>query len=118
MALETKAAIEAMIRGAKDGMRLGGEHILQVSNEHVPLLEGTLERSGRVSEPELEGDDVIGAVSYDTPYAVVQHEDLTFQHPEGRTAKYLENAVNATQGVVVAIVGQAIRNQLGGPARL
>lgn len=76
-----------------------GEHILAVSNQHVPIEEGTLERSGVVSEPE--GGEVV--VSYDTPYAVVQHEDLTFVHDQGRTAKYLENAFHSEAGAVEQI---------------
>jgi len=116
--LDLAKADLAFRHGAQAGVRLAGEHILQVSNQHVPLLEGTLERSGKVSEPQVDGGDVVGAVSYDTLYAVAQHEDLTFHHSEGRTAKYLENAVNSTQGVALAIIAQAIRNELGGPAKL
>lgn len=70
-----------------------GEHILQVGNSHVPHEDGTLERSGAVSDPH----DGEATVYYDTPYAVVQHEDLTLQHDAGRTAKWLENALNSEQ---------------------
>ena len=73
---------------ADDAAELMGEHVRQVANELVPIEEDTLRASGTVSDP----DDGMVAVYYDTPYAVVQHEDLTLQHDPGRTAKYLERA--------------------------
>jgi len=103
----------AFRHGAVQGVRLAGEHVLQVSNGRVPLLEGTLERSGRVSDPEIDGDQIVGAVSYDTPYAVRQHEETDYHHPNGRQAKYLESSVNDTAGVQRAIIAQAIRNEIG-----
>lgn len=116
--LDLAKADLAFRRGAETGLQLAGEHILQVSNTKVPLLEGTLERSGKVSGPEVDGGDVVAAVSYDTPYAIAQHEDLTFHHSEGREAKFLEGALNATKGVALAIIAQAVRNELGGKANL
>ena len=77
------------------------EHVLDVSNRHVPHELGDLERSGRVGPGEGEGERTI---YYDTPYAVVQHEDLTLQHDAGRTAKYLENAMNGEGPACQAII--------------
>lgn len=77
-----------------------GEHLLGASNAHVPLEEGTLERSGAVSDP----DNGAVTVSYDTPYAVAQHEDLTYEHDPGRTAKYLENAMHDEAATIRAII--------------
>ena len=37
----------------------------------------------------------MAAVSYDTPYAIRQHEDLSYKHDAGRKAKYLEDPLNA-----------------------
>lgn len=108
---------EAFQRGALTGVKLAGEHVLQVSNTHVPLEEGTLERSG-VVDAATDDQGAASTVSYDTPYAVIQHEDLEFHHDADRTAKYLENALNATAGVALEIIGQAIKNELGGPAKL
>lgn len=111
--LNVAKALLAFEHGAANGLRLAGEHVLQVSNGRVPLLEGTLERSGRVSDPEVDGESVVGAVSYDTPYAVRQHEETDYHHPDGRQAKYLESAVNDTAGVQRAIIAQAIKNEIG-----
>lgn len=96
--------------GAAHGLRLAAEHLLQVSRTMVPIEEGTLERSGSASVDE---GKLRGAVSYDTPYAVVQHEDLTLQHDAGRTAKYLERALTGEASTVGEIIARAVRSELG-----
>lgn len=93
---------------AAKGLYLAAEHVLQVSNTHVPIEEGTLERSGVASVDE---STLTAAVSYDTPYAVRQHEDLTAKHDAGRTAKYLENAGNSEARTVAKIIASAIRSE-------
>lgn len=91
---------------AANGLFLGTEHVLQVSNSQVPIEEATLERSGVAS---VDSDKLVGAVSYDTQYAVKQHEDLELQHDAGRNAKYLENAFNSERDVVIQIIADEIR---------
>jgi hypothetical protein len=97
-------------RGAADGLLVAGEHVLGESNAHTPHEEGPLERSGKVTVDE---DALEVAVSYDTPYAVRQHEDLTYRHDPGRTAKFLENAMNAESATCGQIVATSIRRRLG-----
>lgn len=96
-------------RGAARGLELATEHLLQVSNTQVPIEEGTLERSGVAS---VDDGNLRGAVSYDTPYAVVQHEDLTMAHDAGRNAKYLENAVNSERRQVAEIIAGEVQREL------
>lgn len=101
------AAAGKAIRGAVVlGLRKWAEYVLQQSREIVPLDEATLERSGvaSVDERELEA-----AVSYDTPYAVVQHENMEYRHAPGRTAKYLERPWFASQELALGLVGKEIR---------
>lgn len=64
------------------------EAVLAEANKTVPLEEGTLQRSGQA---EAEGKEA--QVSYDTPYAVVQHEDPHLRHDPGRRDHWLEQAV-------------------------
>lgn len=94
---------------AARGLGMALEHILTVSNQRVPIEEGVLERSGAVSQ-----DGLVGAVSYDTPYAVVQHEDLTLNHDAGRQAKYLESALTGERDTVAKIIAEQIRQAMGG----
>lgn len=95
--------------GCVSGLRLGSEHLLQVANETVPLEEGTLMRSGaaQVDEGELKG-----AVSYDTVYAVYQHERLENRHAPGRRAKWLELAYQEEIDTIHNLMATAIRRAL------
>jgi hypothetical protein len=91
------------------GVRLGAEHLLQVSRGRVPIEEATLERSGVVSVDE---SSVTAAVSYDTPYAVRQHEELSYRHDGGRTAKYLEGPLHEENGTITEIIAAQVRRAL------
>ena len=92
--------------GALRGVTLGAEHVLSESSKVVPIEEGTLSRSGKTSA-EMTGDVAVAAVSYDTPYAVRQHEELDYRHDPGRQAKYLEGPLTAAGKTVGKIYAQA-----------
>ena len=108
--IDVGSAVRRSKAGAVRGLTLAVEHILQVSNTHVPIEEGTLERSGKAS---VDAGSLRGAVSYDTEYAVVQHEDLTLQHDAGRTAKYLERAMTGERSTARELIARAVRAELG-----
>jgi hypothetical protein len=95
---------------AARGLELGMEHVLAESNALVPLREGTLERSGTVT---IDAVNLIGAVSYDTVYAVRQHEELTWKHAPGRSAKYLEIPFNRDVQVVMGLIAAEVRRAGG-----
>lgn len=95
--------------GLVTGLKKATEFVLGESRKVVPLEEGTLERSGTAS---VDSAELVGAVSYDTPYAVKQHEDLTLRHAPGRTAKYLESPMLEHRGTVQEIIAAEIRRAL------
>lgn len=103
------AAARQIREGAARGLYLAAEHVLQQSNEVVPLDEAELQRSGVAS---VDPPSLTAMVSYDTPYAVRQHEELTWRHAPGRTAKYLENSLNAARPEVAAIIAAEIRRAM------
>jgi len=88
------------------GLVKASEHLLQVSNTLVPIEEGTLERSGVASVDET---TLRAAVSYDTAYAVNQHESMDFRHDNGRIAKYLETAMLTEGYTLEEILANEIR---------
>ncbi|WP_282698225.1 hypothetical protein [Streptomyces sp. CC208A] len=94
---------------AARGLFLGAEHVLSLSDEVVPLDEAALQRSGVASVDE---SSLTAMVSYDTPYAVVQHERMDFRHAPGRTAKYLERSLNAGRQTVRALIAAQLRRAL------
>ncbi|MEV1204442.1 hypothetical protein [Microbispora rosea] len=107
--LNVGAIMKAERAGAVLGLKKAAEHLLEVSRELVPIEEGTLERSGVASVDEHE---LRAAVSYDTVYAVRQHEDLTLRHDEGRQAKYLEEPMDTERGTMLDIVAAEVRRSL------
>ncbi|MFJ2029429.1 minor capsid protein [Streptosporangium sp. NPDC087985] len=98
-----------MKAGAVKGLQVAMEHLLQKSQEQVPHEEGALERSGT---PSVDEGALKGAVSYDTPYATIQHEDLTLKHDDGRKAKYLEDPFDSEQQKMQELIAAQIRRAL------
>ncbi|MFD7067136.1 hypothetical protein ACFV97_07815 [Streptomyces sp. NPDC059913] len=105
------AALRGTRAGAVRGLRLAAEHVLEISRRRVPIEEATLERS---SVATVDEEALTAGVSYDTKYAVRQHEDLTLNHDAGRTAKYLEGPLTEEQGTVEDIIAAQVRRALRG----
>ena len=72
------------------GVTEAAEFVLGGSNKRVPHDEGHLQNSGTTHVTNFGRE---AAVSYNTPYAVRQHEATHYNHPNGREAKYLENTI-------------------------
>lgn len=96
-------------RLVSEGIGRALEHTLGVATTLVPLDEGPLQRSGKV---QVEG--LNGTISFSTPYAVVQHENLSFRHAPGRTAKYLEGPMNTERDVMLDLSAVSFRTWLRG----
>jgi hypothetical protein len=97
--------------GTRRGVTLATEHLLGASRARVPIEEATLERSGKTSQEDTTRG-VIGAVSYDTPYAARQHEELTYRHDPGRTAKYLEGPLLEEAATMAGLIAKAVEGRL------
>lgn len=103
------AAVDGMIETALDALFDGGEHILDVSNQDVPLDTADLQRSGQVT---IDRNGMRVAVSYDTLYAVIQHE-VNMAHANGRSWKFLERATESERDVVIHMLMAAIIQRYG-----
>ncbi len=74
-----------------EGLLLAAETLLGDANLTVPHDEGILESSGTIAVASDVGTGGIeAAVGYNTPYAVIQHEDVTFNHPGKGRDHWLE----------------------------
>ena len=104
--------VPIMRSGAARGVGLATEYVLGEARKLVPHERGDLERSGRATVEESSSGGVTGAVSFDTPYAVVQHERTDYRHKKGRRAKYLETPLNASKNRVNEIIAAAIKGAL------
>jgi hypothetical protein len=59
----------------------------------APVETGDLRGSGYSTVTET-ADEVVGEVGFTEEYAWQQHEDLSYKHPLGGQAKYLEQPLN------------------------
>lgn len=98
-----QAIRDAVSRGAF----LAGEHILGVAVQNAPVDEGTLRNSGATTR-----DGTTCVISFDTPYAAKQHEELDYHHPRGGGAKFLEKAMVTERDTAQALITRAIRAAL------
>ena len=108
-----KAKINTIVKQCtKKGTWSALDHLAAVSKEQVPLDQGPLKNSCYV---DVSDDGTSGTVSYDTPYAVRQHEELSYQHQRGRKAKYLEDPANdsAVQKEMQTLIGRAYTEEMG-----
>ena len=95
------------VKAAKQGLRLEGEAIMANSKKNfVPVKEGILRSSGKVSGPRAISEGWFVHLTFGgpaTPYARRQHEDLTLKHTVGES-KYLEKpAFQAMRGMAERI---------------
>ena len=85
------------------------QFVLAEAIQIVPVEDHDLQSSGKVS---TDPSQCLAAVSFDTPYAVIQHEDMTFKHKSGRQAKYLEEPLTrAANGPAQAIIERRLKGK-------
>lgn len=109
--IDMRGASEAIKEAALRGLREAAGHVLGEAKEHTPTESGKLAESGKVT---VDDGDFKAAIAFDTVYAPFQHEDMTAEHDAGKTAKYLENALNSEARAAGELVAGAIRRVTGG----
>jgi hypothetical protein len=108
---EASSRVKTQMHDAsRRSLLVAAEHALGVSNTMVPHEEGDLQRSGSASVDESKP---IAAVSYDTDYAVKQHEDESLHHDGGRQAKFLETALAQERDTIMQILKKKIKDETG-----
>jgi hypothetical protein len=108
--LNLDAVRRAIHAGAIRGLREAAEAVMAESDRHVPIESGRLDRSSRVV---VDSSGLEAAVTYDTPYAVIEHERLDQHHDPGRRAKFLESAGHAKREEARRTLAAEIRRALG-----
>lgn len=93
------------------GVNKAAERLRGLAVEQTPVQDGILRGSAHVT-PAVTGD-VRAIVSFDTPYAVRQHEELGYQHPQGGGAKYLERPLNERSAELRGIIAAELRRAHG-----
>ena len=130
-----KEAVKIAEEAALKALRTGAEAILTEAIDETPVETGTLRRSGTVTVgalpdgtqvyeaaesgsdmkdafPGPEGKEKAVYISFSTPYARRQHEELGYNHPLGGKAKYLETPFNANKDKVLKYAEKQIKKAL------
>jgi len=130
-----KEAVNIAEEAALKALRTGAEAILTEAINEAPIETGTLRRSGTVTVgglpdgaqvykaaesgsdmkdafPGPEGKEKAVYISFSTPYARRQHEELGYNHPLGGKAKYLEDPFNRNKKKVLQYAEKQVKKAL------
>jgi len=130
-----KEAVKIAEEAGLKALRTGAEAILTEAIDEAPIDTGTLRRSGTVTVgglpdgaqvfeaaeagnemkdafPEKIGKEKAVYISFNTPYARRQHEEVGYNHPRGGKAKYLEDPFNRNKKKVVKYAELKIKKAL------
>lgn len=98
--------------GAAEGLNLAAERVRAVAVPLTPIAQDGGDLRSSLTVVPATPDDLESAVATDLPYAVKQHEELSYRHPNGGQAKYLETAALESAREVEEIVAAAVRRRL------
>lgn len=98
-------ATQAVLDAAATGLTNGAEYIKSTAVPLTPKRTGALRNSAGTSVDATAGE---ASIYFDTPYAVAQHENLAYHHPDGQ-AKYLETALDIAGSDAIDLVKAAVR---------
>jgi len=130
-----KEAVKIAEEAGLKALRTGAEAILTEAIDETPIDTGTLRRSGTVTVgalpdgaqvyeaaesgsdmkdafPGPEGKEKAVYISFNTPYARRQHEELGYNHPRGGKAKYLEDPFNRNKQKVLQYAEKQVKKAL------
>lgn len=82
------------------------------SVELAPVDTGDMRGSAK-TDVEANSNQVKGTVSFNTPYALEQHETLWYNHPRGGQAKYLEQPARENEERYKNNIKDATRDGVG-----
>lgn len=117
---EVRAALRRYGRRANKGLAAGlyqeGERIMAVSKTEVPVDQGVLRSTGHVQLPKEEAGRVSVTLGYGgpaAPYALRQHEELSYRHTVGK-AKYLSDPADAAMAGMDRRIAKVIERHIEG----
>lgn len=98
-------------RAAMAALKVIADDLMGRAQREAPVEEGTLRGSATVT---IVTTSEMGSavVSFNTVYAARQHEEVTWKHPKGGKAKYLEDPLKAMAQRYVQALAAAQRKAL------
>lgn len=110
--LNFTGAINAIEEGLREGFNEVEKKMAPIIEMNTPVDTGALRKSERVDKIDSNGN--IGLrFSANTEYALIQHENLNYQHTEGR-AKYITAPLTEHMDDNLKIISNAVNRKLGG----
>ncbi|WP_435298536.1 hypothetical protein [Timonella sp. A28] len=107
------ANVSVVVRGAaRQGLLAGAKHVRDASQRVAPSETRELRESAYA---EVDPSSLIAIVGYDVPRdikAIKQHEDLSYAHPSGEQAKFLEKPLRDSAGAVQSEISKSLRRVL------
>jgi len=97
-------AISAVEAAGSEGEERGGEHLLEAANARVPFETGELEDSGSIAR---DGEQVV--IGYSAPHAVYVHAHPDWNFENGRSGRWLEEAIDEEGAAVGDLLGDSVR---------
>lgn len=80
----------------------------------APIETGRLRESARVDTTRNDEHYYEDTVSFNTPYAARQHEELTWEHPRGGQAKYLEAPLKSNMPTIEEHIAKRVKEAVEG----
>lgn len=102
--LDFDAAVDMMMRAAREGVRDAAELVRRDSDQLIPVDTGEFRGSSRV----IMNGQQEALISYSAPYAVIVHEKVEIHHQNGQ-AKFLEAALLSNTGAAAQAIADTIR---------
>lgn len=104
----------SIIKAGNEGLLKLANNIYTASQKRVPLDDGELSLGARIFADDYKSERFRVAVSYGNgnasdAYAVIQHENLSYQHKPGEQAKFLEQSFEELKDEADDYVGYSIK---------
>lgn len=93
-------------RAARFGLLESASDLQQESSDEAPVDTGDLRGDAKVDKSDL--DNFIVRVGYALPYALRQHEEISYNHPMGGKAKFLEDPFRRNKQKYIDHIGKRI----------
>ena len=97
---------QALAQATAEGLTNAAEYLRAKSVPRAPVDTAALRQSAQVTP--AAADDLESAVSYDTPYAAKQHDDLQLHHWNGGEPLYLLRPLVEEQDTLFRLIQRPI----------
>jgi hypothetical protein len=108
--MNTREAEQAAQEGGVRGLNMAADRLVALSVPLTPIDLGDLRQGTSATYATTE--TLESKVSNDMEYAARQHEELTWRHPEGGQAKFLEAPARDNADELMELVRAQIRRSL------